>query len=89
MVEKDIKIKPLISLDNENVIVETIKTAEDGKGIAVRLYERFGNTEKVTLAVNFTHNGIFECNLLEENLTETTPEMTLTPFQIKTIYIKK
>jgi alpha-mannosidase len=89
IVEKDIKIEPIITIDNENIIVETIKTTEDGKGIAVRLYERYGNEEKVTISPNFKHEGIFECNLLEQNLNKVTPEITLTPYQIKTIYIKK
>ncbi|NLL56804.1 MAG: alpha-mannosidase [Clostridiales bacterium] len=89
IVEKDIKIEPLISIDNQNVIVETIKNSEDGKGIVVRLYERYGNTEKVMLEPKFSYKKIFECNLVEENLNEIGKEITLTPYQIKTVYIEK
>ncbi|HKL74289.1 MAG TPA: glycoside hydrolase family 38 C-terminal domain-containing protein [Clostridia bacterium] len=89
IVNKAVEIKPIVSVDNENVIIETIKNSENGEGVVVRLYERYGNTEKVNISVNFKHNGIYQCNLLEENLTEISPEITLTPHQITTIYVKK
>ncbi|HOO22626.1 MAG TPA: glycoside hydrolase family 38 C-terminal domain-containing protein [Clostridia bacterium] len=89
VVEKDVRIEPIVDINNENVIVETIKPSEDGEGIVVRLYERYGSNETVIIKPNFAFSGIFECNLLEEDRKETDATVILTPHQIKTIYIRK
>jgi alpha-mannosidase len=88
LVEKDLEIEPIIKVDNENIIIETIKNAEDGKGVIIRLYERYGNVERVNLRFNRPYSKIYECNLLEENRIETTDVIELTPHQIKTVYIE-
>ncbi len=56
-----------ISVDAPNVIIETVKRAEDGQGIIVRLYESQRRRGKVTLTTAFPLATAWRANLLEEN----------------------
>jgi alpha-mannosidase len=60
----------LISVDRPNVVVETIKQAEDGDGIIVRLYESQRQRGPITLTAGFSLAGAWRTNLLEENQSE-------------------
>jgi alpha-mannosidase len=57
----------LITLNAPNVIVETVKQAEDGQGLIVRLYENERCRGPVTLQAGFPLRAANRCNLLEEN----------------------
>ena len=59
--------RSLVSLNKPNIIIETIKLAEDGKGLIVRMYENQRNRGKVTLNASFPLAEVYQCNLLEEN----------------------
>lgn len=80
-------------VEKENVMLETVKKAEDGKGVVLRFYE-FDNSLTKT-AVKLKGTGIqkvLECNLLEEEekeipFHENEFEMEIKPFEIKTIKI--
>lgn len=81
----------LVSVDASNVIVESVKWAEDGKGFVVRLYEagKAGCNTKVT--VNVPVNCISQTNLMEEKpqpleVTNGAVEVYFRPFEIKTLY---
>ncbi|MBN7574999.1 MULTISPECIES: glycosyl hydrolase-related protein [Clostridium] len=86
------KVTSLIDLNAENIILETIKKAEDVNGTIIRIYE-FENklTEvKARLSIDFTK--VIECNLLEEDISciaEKTNEFSFTikPYEIKTFRI--
>ncbi len=56
-----------LSVDHPNVVIETIKQAEDGDGIIVRLYESQRRRGDVTLATGFELAAAWRTNLLEEN----------------------
>jgi len=60
----------LVAVDKPNIVIETIKRAEDGNGIIVRLYESQRRRGLVTLSVNFELAGAWQTNLLEQNQTE-------------------
>lgn len=80
----------LIAVDQPNVIIETVKQAEDGNGLIVRLYENERKRGKATLRAGFTIGAAFRCNLLEENQNALTPSentltLDLTPYQIVTL----
>ena len=53
----------LVSVDSPNVIIETVKQAEDGAGLIVRLYESQRCHRKVTLRAGFalTRAGVQIC----------------------------
>jgi len=60
----------LVSVNVPYVVVETVKRAEDGNGIIVRLYENQRNRGKFTLQTGFALAQAYHCNLLEENETQ-------------------
>ncbi len=87
-----LKLNRLLGLDVDNVIVETIKPAEDGgKCFIARLYEAEGarTTAKVTVAPSVCK--VAETNMLEEvqKVYESADNICLefTPFEIKTLLI--
>jgi alpha-mannosidase len=81
----------LLSLDRPNVIVETVKLAEDGSGdMIVRLYEAMRKKTYATLKTSLTLAKVFCTNMLEhgsEELKCTAGSVSLTfrPFEIKTL----
>ena len=79
-----------ISTDRPNVIVETIKRAEDGNGIIVRLYEGLRRRGPLTLTTCFDLAGAWQTNLLEENQDALQPtgrqvSLSVRPYQIVTL----
>jgi alpha-mannosidase len=81
---------PFISADRDNVVIETIKPAEDGRGVIVRLYESQRQRGPVTLRAAFPLAAAWQTNLLEEPQAELpvdghTVQFTLRPFQIMTL----
>ncbi|GLV53807.1 alpha-mannosidase [Dictyobacter sp. S3.2.2.5] len=61
------QLPSLFSVDKPNVIIETVKRAEDGNGIIVRLYESQRRRGRVTLTTGFELANVWHTNLLEEN----------------------
>ena len=50
----DVLAKPLVSAEPANVVIDTIKPAEDGKGWIVRLYESHGASASAKLMSDST-----------------------------------
>jgi alpha-mannosidase len=83
-------LSSLLTPSSPNVIIETVKRAEDGEGIIVRLYESQRTRRQVQLRVGFKVQSAWETSLLEENETQLdvdndTIQLTLRPYQIMTI----
>lgn len=81
-----------MEVDAENVIIETIKKAEDDTQMVVRLYEGLGAETMATLRFAFPFTTIQLVNVLEETLEELSPrgecvELTFRPFEIHTLKI--
>ena len=82
---------------DQNVIMETIKRAEDGKGWIVRMYECDNARTKTSLYWNRPVAAVEECNGLEEKQSELAfiPRenggaeipFVIKPFEIKTFRI--
>jgi len=83
----------LLSVDRPNVVIETVKQAEDGSGLVVRLYESQRQRGRVVLETGFALAAAERTNLLE------TPRETLAvqknrvsfeikPFEIVTLKLK-
>lgn len=86
--------KSYISCNCNNVVVDTVKCAEDKDGIIVRVYEATGSKTVASLSFGFDINTVIECNLVEqEEQSVQTVENALTfeikPFEIKSFKIKK
>lgn len=81
----------LVASDRDAVIVETIKQAEDGNGVVVRLYEAHQTRGWVTLTTNFAVASATEVNLLEEHIQALELDdghnlrVFIKPFEIKTL----
>jgi alpha-mannosidase len=73
--------------------VETVKPAEDGDGLIVRLYEAHNQRGRGTLTFVTPLLSAQECNLLEEPLNdvscqENTLSFQVRPFEIKTFRVR-
>ena len=82
----------LVYTDCEHVVVETVKPAENGDGLVVRLYEAHNQRGHGTLTFATTIQAVQECNLLESALREV-PHLEnsfafqVRPFEIKTFRV--
>lgn len=84
--------KPMAEVSAPNVIVETVKVAEDGDGVILRLYECEKSGCETDVALNFPHGRVFETNMLEEPIREIGGEnggvrLTFRAFEIKTLKV--
>jgi alpha-mannosidase len=57
----------LLATDHPNIVIETVKRAEDGNGVIVRFYESQRQRGQVTLTAGFALSSAWQTNLLEEN----------------------
>jgi alpha-mannosidase len=60
----------LVATDATNIVIETVKRAEDGKGIVVRFYESQRRRGVIALTTGFALQGAWRTNLLEEDRFE-------------------
>lgn len=81
-----------LQIDNPNLIVDTVKRAEDGNGVIIRLYECNGNRGAAQMTVRSDIEKVMETNLIEENMhsVETREKQILFefgPYEIKTFRV--
>lgn len=81
------------SAAHPNVILETIKRAENGEGTVIRLYESENAYTKTKLTVNTVFEKAYICNLLEEAESEAavsgnTIDVVLKPYEVVTVLLK-
>lgn len=87
--ESDVEIAPQITSSDEHIVIETIKPAEDGNGIVLRLYEDSGLKRTASLSIAVKGKA-FEADMLENPIKETDiSAIEFKPFEIKTIVIKQ
>ena len=60
----------VVSVDEENIILETIKSAEAGDGIIFRFYESFGMRGKANIKIGLHARKVYLCDLLEQTEKE-------------------
>lgn len=77
-----------VGVEGDGVILETVKVAEDEKGIVARLYEYKG--KETTAKVSFASKGAaFECDMLENKRGKAElSKLAFKPFEIKTLYFE-
>jgi len=80
----------LVSVDNDNVVIETVKRSEDGSSIVVRLYECRRSRGRVTLKAGFPVTGAWRTDLLEKGIEQLKAgpdevEFEIKPYEIMTI----
>jgi len=75
------------------VVIETIKQAEDGDGVVIRMYESENAYTKTKLTVNIAFEKAYICNLLEETegeaaVTGNSIDVVLKPYEVVTVLLK-
>ncbi len=76
------------------VVAETVKKAEDSDDIIVRAYEPVGARAALTAKTLFGISNVFECDLLENEISPVAVSddsftVSFKPFEVKTIKIRK
>lgn len=56
-----------LSIDRENIVLDAFKTAEDGNGFILRVYEAHAARGTAEVRCSFPLTGVMQCNLCEEN----------------------
>lgn len=83
-------LQSIASTDRENIIIEAVKPGEDGRSVAIRMYECHGlRTDcRVTLHRNFDGRKLYLTDMRENIVSETTNALSFSPFEVKTLLIK-
>lgn len=81
------------SVDHDNVVLETVKQAESGDGVVLRMYECQNARTKTTLTVPASCTKAYITNLMEDVEQELPVEngkvtFTIKPFEVMTILVK-
>ncbi|MCL5102716.1 MAG: alpha-mannosidase [Armatimonadetes bacterium] len=82
-----------VAVDRDNVVIDTVKQAEDSDHLVVRAYEAHGSRGPACLTFDRQIVSIMECNLLEEDTDPVdfdgkTACFAIKPFEIRTFKIK-
>lgn len=83
-----------VACDAPNVVIETVKLAEDGDDLIVRLYEAQRMRGPITVTTSFPIKEAFRVNLLEEKQTKLEVNgnalvYPIRPYEIVTLRIRK
>ncbi len=86
-------LSSMVNVSAPNVIIETVKRAEDGDGIIVRLYESQRKRGPVQVRFGRAVDSAWMTNLLEDNestlgVDEDSIQLNLRPYQIVTLRVK-
>lgn len=84
---------PFLAVDRPNVVVETVKGAEDGRGVIVRLYESQRRRGTFRLEAGLPVLAAWHTNLLEEDqepldVEGRTVTASIRPYQIMTMRLE-
>jgi alpha-mannosidase len=84
--------KPFLQVDSPNVVVETVKKAEDSRSVIVRLYEASGASADASIRLGFFAKEASIVDLMEENdipisIVDSSISVHFKPFEIITLKI--
>ncbi|NND80397.1 MAG: hypothetical protein HKN53_10900, partial [Maribacter sp.] len=72
------------SIDSDNVMITTIKKAEDSEDIVARMYNLKEGDEKVNVSSYFNIDSYKQTNIIEENPIPVAPELKVGKYAIET-----
>ncbi|MBQ7831383.1 MAG: alpha-mannosidase [Clostridia bacterium] len=83
----------LVTCDTKGVFIETVKGADKGAGIVLRMFEAFKETKEVALRFGCDVKKAYICDMLENEETELVVEngrvvFPIKPFEIITLKVK-
>ncbi len=78
-----------VSCDRDDIVIDAVKQAQDGRGIIVRLYEAKERRGNATVTARLPFTKVVECNLMEEDERDVTSSdgsftFGIRPFEVKT-----
>ncbi|TWO34669.1 alpha-mannosidase [Seonamhaeicola sediminis] len=76
------------SIDAENIIITTIKKAEDSEDFITRMYNVEGSTETVNVSSYFDIKSYHHTNIIEENPVPVAPQLEIGKYAIETYSLK-
>ncbi|MER5543979.1 glycoside hydrolase family 38 C-terminal domain-containing protein [Streptomyces sp. NPDC002589] len=90
------KVAPLVTLDNDAVVVTAVKLADDGSGdVVVRFHEVQGGRARATLTASFEVSDVTVTDLLERPLPDAVERagnsvaLRLRPFELVTLRFRR
>ena len=88
-------VAPLVTVDNDAVVVTAVKLADDGSGdVVVRFHEAHGGRARAVLTPGFAAASVIVTDLLERPLSqgelkEGAVEVELRPFELRTLRLRR
>lgn len=87
-IARGVEFESLVTSSNPDAVVETVKRAESGEGVVVRLYESRGRATTTALTTRIPHARATLVDLLERPLGPAELErLELGPFQLVTVLL--
>ncbi|WP_433454511.1 alpha-mannosidase [Streptomyces sp. CA-142005] len=92
------EVAPLVTVDNEAVVITAVKLADDGSGdVVVRFHEAHGGRARATLTAGFEVADVTAADLLERPTGDTEPPqrdgdritVRLRPFELVTLRLQR
>lgn len=84
-----VHLDSLATVADGGVVLETVKRAEQGDGVVLRLYESLGRATTTAVRVSLPYGAAHETDLLERPLSTADLErLEFRPFEIKTILLE-
>lgn len=78
----------MISVNCDNVVIDTVKKAEDSNDLIIRMYECYNKRSDVKVTFFKPLEKVWECNLLEKEIQPVDVQENTFTFQIKPYEIK-
>ena len=84
-----------LSADRENIIIDTIKGAEDSEDVIIRLYDAYNCSSTTKLQFGVPIDSAQICDLMEQEICDVpisednTVELQVKNFEIVTLKVKK
>ena len=83
---------PALLLSAENIFCETIKQAENGEGLILRMYEAYGRQTNAVWNYGNAAPKAFECDMMEQRICELPQAengfaVTFHPYEVKTFLL--
>lgn len=90
---KKLELESLVTIDNPSVIIDTVKKAEDGNAVVVRLYEAGRCSGNAHVAFGRKVRAVSEINLLEETqkrlkVEDNGVDLHFRPFQLRSLLVQ-
>ena len=86
-------VESLASVEAKNIVIESVKKAQNGDGYIIRLYECFGRRTKAALELGFAPKMVHACNILEETAESVAVdgkriEFEIAPYEIRSFWVE-